>query len=78
MLLQNIEGLLSDHSQVTLAEIVRHHPITKGLAELITYVAIASDSPRHLINDEACQQIGWAEDDVHKVVRLPRVIYGRA
>ena len=77
VLLQNIEGLLSDHAQVTLAEIVRHHPITKGLAELITYVAIASDSPRHLINYDACQQIGWAEDDLQKVVRLPRVIYGR-
>ena len=76
-LLQNIESLLSDHSQVTLAEIIRRYPLTKGLAELITYVAIASNSPDHLINDQAFQQIAWLEGDVQKVVRLPRVIYGR-
>ena len=76
-LVQNIETLLSDHFQVTLAEIIRRYPLTKGLAELVTYVAIASKSPHHLIDDEACQQIAWTEGDIKKVVRLPRVIFGR-
>jgi hypothetical protein len=76
-LLQNIESLLSHHSQVTLDEIIRRYPLTKGLAELITYVAIASSSPHHVINDNTHQQIEWVENEVRKVIRLPQVIYGK-
>lgn len=72
-----IDDCLRDRDQVTLAEIVQKYPIARGVAELVTYLAIATASPAHLINDQTRVEIQWQENDMRRTVRLPQVIYGR-
>ena len=46
MLLNRITTHLNHKRQVTLREILEEHPIESGLAELLTYFSIASQSSR--------------------------------
>ncbi len=77
MLRKNIEALLMRQSQATLEEVVRNAPIQKGLAEIVAYISIASASRRHIIDSDSSMVIEWMDDEVHKKLRMPRVIYGR-
>ena len=77
MLKHNIEVHLEKHSQVTLDEIVRYIPLENGLAELVTYLSIASASPRHIIDNENIVEIEWIDNDIQKKVKMPQVIYGK-
>lgn len=77
-LLRNIEQVLDDRAQVTLAEVCDRSPIRQGLAEVVGYLRIASQHV-HATIDEHHEQVltwtdprGWACE-----VRVPRIIFTR-
>lgn len=71
----NITALLEKQDQVTLAELIEKFPITRGIAEIVAYLSIASASMNHMIDSNALVKIEWTEKDSVKAVRMPRVIY---
>ena len=73
-LLNRITTHLNHKRQVTLAEILDEHPIENGLAELLTYFSIASQSSKHLINDEKYELIQLKQGS-EKKVRVPQIIF---
>lgn len=60
----------------TLGEITAAYPLTKGLAELVSYVALAVRDEAHEIDGNDWEEIRLGEDG--RVVRLPRVIFRKA
>lgn len=77
--LQNqIKQLLQEDGQVSLLSIVEAYPIENGLAELVTYLTLATESGWAVFDDEQSEEICWLEQDKNiKCVRIPRVIFSR-
>lgn len=73
-LLQRITLRLNQQRQVTLAEILAEYPLENGLAELLTYFSIASQSAKHLINDDACDLI-QLHQGADRYVKVPQIIF---
>ncbi len=73
-LLNRISIRLNRKPQVTLLEILDEFPLEEGLAELLTYFTIASQSSKHLINDEQYDTIRLQEDG-ERYVRIPQIIF---
>lgn len=60
---ENIDAVLTDAAQATLADVIDTFPLTQGLAEIVTYFQLATDSPWATINPETTQQLSWAMPD---------------
>ena len=79
---QNIRKALQERSQVSLSELVREHPIEKGLAELVTYFQMGASEPGAHIDETSTETIEWwteTKDDLRRLkkIRLPLVIFVR-
>lgn len=70
----NINDLLKEKKQVSLAEVLKKHPVEKGLSEVLTYLSIASQSNKHLISEEEYELIPINKRE-RRFVRLPQVIF---
>jgi len=77
-LLGNVRRALQTRSQVSLAELLAEAPLQQGLAELVTYLTLATDDRAAFIDDSAPQTVTW-----HDAVRgprratVPRVVFTR-
>jgi len=69
---------LGARHQVSLAEVVAEHPLQQGLAELVAYLTLASDSPQSVFDEENRQKITWSSPGgTDKTATLPRVLFVR-
>ena len=63
---------------VSLAELVMAFPLEHGLAELITYMQLASTSHEVTVDEEVMEHIHWRlEDGSRRSARLARIIFAR-
>ncbi len=79
-LLDFIERTLLDKEQVSLEEILRLRPLSKGLAELITYLKIAENRPNSHISDKlrfAVNTLDTIAKTPYKKIHCPTVIFQR-
>jgi hypothetical protein len=79
---RHIRQALQDRSQVTLRELIDAHPLQQGLAELVVYLQLGSESFNTAVDEDRSDLIGWATvasdgAAVHKQARLPRIIFVR-
>ena len=75
-LLENIRLALIGEKQLTLGGVLAKHPLTRGLAEVVTYLSLAANSDFAMIDDSHEEEKSWstAAGRVRKC-RLPRVIF---
>ena len=91
-LTRHIRHALQDKSQITLAELCERQPLQHGLAELVAYLQLASDSFKSVVDEAVTDVIVWrvssgqvssgqcvTADGAEQVkqARLPRVIFVR-
>lgn len=81
-LARHIRHALQDRSQVTLRELCEMQPLQHGLAELVAYLQLASDTFKTVVDEDAAETIGWRREgpdgqEQVKQARLPRVIFVR-
>ena len=70
---------LRQRSQATLAQIIEAHPLQVGLAELVTYLALAGDDARASFDESQHQTIEWRDDDgTLRQARAPLIVFTRA
>ena len=50
MLTQRIAQILEHTSSVTLVDLIQRYPVTQGLSEIVSYLAIAARFERHSID----------------------------
>ena len=73
-----IRRALQDRDQISLAELVEQQPLKQGLAELVTYLAIAAEDDAGLIDDEKVQTVTWIQPDGRqRQARVPLVVFCR-
>ncbi|HVB03235.1 MAG TPA: DUF3375 domain-containing protein, partial [Chitinophagaceae bacterium] len=75
----NVNNLLKGKSQVGLTEVLRFYRPTKGMAEVLGYMQIATRSHKHYIQNETQEQIEVENIQSGKMfqVQLPLVIFNR-
>ena len=79
---RHIRHALQDRAQITLAELCRLQPLQHGLAELVTYLQLASDSFKTVLDEDKQEIIMWTCEQpdgmtTTKQAQLPRVIFVR-
>ncbi len=79
LLNENIRLLLRNKPEVSLEEVFRHYKPTKGVAEVLGYLQIASKENKHLIDAERNQElvIENVETDKKFTIQLPVVVFNR-
>jgi len=81
-LASQIRQALQDRSQVTLRELIELHPLQQGLAELVAYLQLGSDTFKSVVDEDTHDVIAWQtiQHDAApaaRQARLPRVIFVR-
>jgi hypothetical protein len=73
-----IDKALRRCSQVTLKELLEAYPPYGGLAEIVTYMDIASDSKSSVFDESETEELIWSNEmGLHTKVKLPRIIFTR-
>jgi hypothetical protein len=72
----NINYFLQTQPQVSLEHIIKKFPITKGIAELISYISIAKNSQNTHIDTTKHIKLTIKDSDENiKVVSVPNIIF---
>ena len=79
VLRNNVKMLLRTKSQVPLSELLRQYAPTKGIAEILGYMQIATGDNRHYINDELTEKLNIQNADTGMQYQLeaPLIIFNR-
>jgi len=85
-LAQHIHSALQTRQNISLARLIETRPLQQGLAELIAYLQLASDSFKADVDEEVIETISWINSDHDgtgcmegsmKQARLPSVVFMR-
>jgi hypothetical protein len=75
----NVKTLLRTKSQVSLSELLHQYVPTKGIAEILGYMQIATGDDRHYINDGLTEKLSIQNTDTGMQYQLqaPLIIFNR-
>lgn len=75
----NVRTLLRSKSQAALSEVLNQYKPTKGVAEVLGYIQIATTSDKHYVNHDEKEEIRVEDRDSGKRYRLrsPLIIFNR-
>ena len=81
-LTHHIRHALQDRAQITLRELITSQPLAHGLAELVAYLQLGSETFSTVVDEDTPEPIRWqrmATDGqaITRSARLPRVIFMR-
>lgn len=81
-LTRHIRHALQDRAQITLSELVTSQPLQQGLAELVAYLQLGSETFSTVVDEDTPEPIRWqtvATDGqaITRSARLPRMIFMR-
>ncbi|MDH2245929.1 DUF3375 domain-containing protein [Pseudomonas sp. GD03855] len=60
-LLANLRLMLRQQPRISLGELLQHHPLEQGLAELIVWLELASTDRRSAFDEQQTQLISWLD-----------------
>ena len=72
---RNIDEELGEVTQISLGELIGHRPLEEGLAELVTYLAIAEESSISFLDEEARETISWSDGSIVRSAEMPKIIF---
>ena len=74
----NIDAVLAEAEQATLAEVTAAYPLSQGLAEVVAYYQLATESDWATINPEQSQHLSWQlPDGSIREATIEQIIFGR-
>lgn len=75
---EKIHEELKGKSQVSLCEVIQKHPLEKGMAELVAYISIASESRFSVFDETVTETVSWlTEEGRARRARCVRILYSR-
>ena len=74
-----IRHALQTQDQISLADLVDAYPLEQGLAELVTYISVATDDAAATIQEGREQAVEWLDSEgTLRRARVPLVIFTRS
>ncbi len=61
-LLENLRQALRQQSQISLGELLHRYPLQQGLAELVTWLELATANNRYVLDEHHTQLISWQDE----------------
>lgn len=79
VLRSNVKSLLRNRSQVALSELLNHYQPTKGVAEVLGYMQIATNEGKHFVNRDQLEYLIIENKDSGSTYRMqtPVIIFNR-
>jgi Protein of unknown function (DUF3375) len=78
-LLRNIRKILHTRSQISLQEVLSLYPLQQGLAELVTYIQLASESVSATFDESSSETVYWlTATGEQKKAHINTIIFTRA
>jgi flagellar motility protein MotE (MotC chaperone) len=73
-----VRHALQARQQITLQELLGEFPLEHGLAELVAYLALASEDGKAIFDEDNYDVVCWVDSNgVNRSASLPRVIFNR-
>ena len=73
-----VRQALQTRDRISLDTLLQEHPLEQGLAELVTYLALATEDQRSVIDEDHTRQVHWQDaDGTARSATLPHVIFCR-
>lgn len=73
-----IRQALQNRNQITLLALLEMYPLEHGLAELVSYLQLASENPKALFDEEQIEPVTWKDKNGNlRTAEMPRVIFVR-
>jgi hypothetical protein len=81
-LARHIRHTLQERTQVTLRELIDSQPLQQGLAELVAYLQLGTETFHAVVDEDKVDVIAWQHTDqagaaTSRRARLPRVVFVR-
>jgi len=77
-LVRHIRQSLQTSGQITLAELIKLRPLEYGLAELVVYLQLASETFRSVTDESAIDCVDWEDErGIRRGAQLQRLIFVR-
>lgn len=74
----HIRQMLQREPSVSLGALIKSRPLEHGLAELLTYLGLATDEPRTVVDESATETFLWTDRAGRaRVTRLPVILFQR-
>lgn len=77
VLKERIRRSMDDHSQTTLEGVMVRFPLEHGLAEVVTYLVLAAETPQTLYDETKSFQAVWTYQGRVRTAGLPQIIFQR-
>jgi hypothetical protein len=79
LLRNNVRFLLKNRSQIALSDLLNHYKPTKGVAEILGYMQIATNEGKHVVNREQLEYLTIENTSSGKKYRMqtPVIIFNR-
>lgn len=75
-LASNVRQALQERSQITLGDLLIIYPLEYGLAELVAYLQLASESSHAVVDKNESEVVEWTgKDGIRRRGRLPKIIF---
>lgn len=75
---RRIDTILDERDQVSLATVIEGYPLEDGLAELVGYLSVASESSAAVVDETRRDTVGWTDrSGVTRRARIPVVVFRR-
>ncbi|MEO1442367.1 MAG: DUF3375 family protein, partial [Chloroflexota bacterium] len=78
---EQIDLALEQQDSVTLTQLLDHYPLQQGLSELVAYMGIAVNDPRHAIDTEQMVTVftpaAYESDDYALALETPQIVFHR-
>jgi hypothetical protein len=79
LLMDNIKTLLRSNAQVPLSQVLEHYKATRGVAEVLAYVQIASKENKHYINNQETEELVAENIESGRcfIIKAPAITFNR-
>jgi hypothetical protein len=73
---ENLRLALRQQPQISLGDLLHHYPLQQGLAELVTWLELATTHSRCVLDEHHTQLISWHDEQgVQRRASVPLIIF---
>lgn len=75
---RRLRRALQTRDQISLPQLLEHSPLERGLAELVTWLALADADPRAIVDEKTSCTLSWQDDSgIIRCAELPHILFNR-
>lgn len=75
---ESLRMALRQQTQISLSELIQQYPLQQGLAELVTWLELATSNKRCVFDEKQNQLISWYDENgIHRRASVPLIVFSQ-